>query len=139
MSLNDALYYATSAAMQRGCSKLLVVPVDLVFLSVALLSEIIERSRGTDVTLVTDAAESGTNAVFWNDIKQARFLFGSDSATHHALSAIQRGLTVKTIKDSALSFDLDHPEDLERWDASCSENERIGWRTGGAMPSSLQC
>lgn len=129
-TLNDAISFAWSAAQDVGCSELLVVPVDLIYLSADRLNGLIQYGAEADVTLVTDASETGTNVIFWKSLKTARFLFGPDSAKRHAMDAANRGLRVRVVRDDALSFDLDLPQDFVRWrelsQTSATECQRAG-------------
>lgn len=114
-TLNGAISYARLVALQDGCSECLILPVDLVYLSVDHLHEILQDGRAADVTLVPDGDGTGTNLIYWRSIEAACFLFGPNSAILHSTYALQRGLRVKSIKNGPLSFDLDLPRDLSRW------------------------
>lgn len=114
-TLNEAISFARSAALEAGCSELLIVPVDLIYLSADRLNGLIQSGAEADVTLVTDRAGTGTNAILWRSLKAAKFLFGPDSAALHANDAAERGLRVRRVKGDALSCDLDQPADLMRW------------------------
>jgi 2-phospho-L-lactate/phosphoenolpyruvate guanylyltransferase len=113
--LNEAVAFGCSEAKRRGQTELLVLPVDLVFLTSARVRDLLHNSQGADVTIVPDAAGTGTNLIRWRSIEEVRFSFGTNSAILHERSARARGLGVEIINDVDLSFDLDSPADFQTW------------------------
>jgi 2-phospho-L-lactate/phosphoenolpyruvate guanylyltransferase len=114
-SLNEAVAFGCSEAKRRGHAELLVLPVDLVFLTTARVRDLLCNSSGADVTIVPDAAGTGTNLIYWRSIEEVSFSFGTNSAILHERTARARGLRVEIIRDVDLSFDLDSPADYQIW------------------------
>ena len=114
--LNAAAMRAARMAYGAGALEVMVVPVDLPWLTSDSLRELITVFRETcDVMIVSDCAGDGTNVLLWRPSETAKFAFGVDSARRHADIAAQLGLRVVTRRDERLSFDLDTPQDLRRW------------------------
>lgn len=114
--LNGAIAIGAQAAEDAGATEIMVLPVDLPWLSVDLLHQaIVEFRNNCDVMIVTDFAGSGTNLLLWRPIGMAVFQFGDGSAQRHAEAARKLGLRVRTREDARLSFDLDTPGDLDIW------------------------
>lgn len=114
--LNGAIAIGAQAAQDAGATEIMVLPVDLPWLSAGHLHQaIIEFRNSCDVMIVTDFAGSGTNLLLWRPIEMAVFQFGEGSAQLHAEAARNRGLRVRIREDAQLSFDLDTPGDLDIW------------------------
>jgi 2-phospho-L-lactate/phosphoenolpyruvate guanylyltransferase len=112
--LNEAIAFGCSEAKRCGLTELLVLPVDLVFLTSVRVRALLHNSH-VDVMIVPDAAGKGTNLIYWRSIESVSFHFGTSSAIHHERDAKGRGLSVEIVKDKDLSFDLDSPVDFQRW------------------------
>jgi 2-phospho-L-lactate/phosphoenolpyruvate guanylyltransferase len=114
--LNGAIRIGADAALRAGLREVMVLPVDLPGVSSKRLIELVEEfRRGFDVLIVADRAGSGTNVLLWRPIDAAVFCYGSDSAQRHARSAEALGLRLAKCQDTALSFDIDTPTDLQLW------------------------
>jgi 2-phospho-L-lactate guanylyltransferase len=112
--LNDAISLGATKAQAAGATDVMVVPIDLPWLSSdRLLSVVAEAQDNCDVMIITDRAGEGTNLLLWRPIETARFHFGAGSAARHAEVAGALGLRVVTRQDCHLSFDLDTRHDLE--------------------------
>jgi 2-phospho-L-lactate guanylyltransferase len=112
--LNDAIALGAARARAAGATEVMVVPIDLPWLSSdRLLSVVAEVRDDCDVMIITDRAGEGTNLLLWRPIEIARFHFGAGSAARHAEAAGALGLRVVTRQDCHLSFDLDTRQDLE--------------------------
>lgn len=114
--LNDAIAIGARAAQDTGATEIMVLPVDLPWLSADRLHRaIVEFRNSCDVMIVTDFAGSGTNLLLWRPVGLAVFQFGEGSAGRHAEAARGLGLRVRVREDALLSFDLDTPSDLDLW------------------------
>jgi 2-phospho-L-lactate guanylyltransferase len=112
--LNGAVALGAAKAQAAGATEIMVVPIDLPWLSSdRLLSVVAEVRENCDVLIITDRAEEGTNLLLWRPIETAHFHFGAGSAARHAEVAGALGLRVVTRQDCHLSFDLDTRHDLE--------------------------
>jgi 2-phospho-L-lactate/phosphoenolpyruvate guanylyltransferase len=114
-SLNEAIAFGCLEAKRRGQTELLVLPVDLIFLTSARVRGLLHNAQDVDVTIVPDAAGKGTNLIYWRSIESVRLSFGTNSAILHEHDARARGLSVEIVNDQALSFDLDSPADFQMW------------------------
>jgi 2-phospho-L-lactate guanylyltransferase len=114
--LNGAIAIGARAAQDAGATEVMVLPVDLPWLSADRLHRaIVEFRNSCDVMIVTDFAGSGTNLLLWRPVGMAVFQFGEGSAQRHAEAARNLGLRVRVREDVLLSFDLDTPDDLDLW------------------------
>lgn len=115
--LNDGLDLARRWAVADGASALVILPGDLAAISPATLATLIETAEGglvagqPLVALVADRHGRGTNVLLVSPPDAIPFAFGPDSRTAHLAAAQAAGATIIEL-DSALSLDLDLPEDL---------------------------
>jgi 2-phospho-L-lactate/phosphoenolpyruvate guanylyltransferase len=114
-SLNEAIAFGCAEAKGRGQTEVLVLPVDLIFLTAGRVRDLLHNLRNVDVIIVPDAAGQGTNLIYWRSIESVRPRFGARSAILHERDAKARGLSVEIVNDQDLSFDLDSPADYQTW------------------------
>ncbi len=67
----------------------------------------------SQVTIVTDHHQQGTNVLVVPTGLAFRFAYGADSARRHQQEAERLGLTCRLVTDSPWRFDVDEPGDLE--------------------------
>jgi 2-phospho-L-lactate guanylyltransferase len=116
LDLNLAIGLGRNEAAKAGATELMVVPVDLPWLSSMALRVVVDEFRRKyDVMVVTDRARNGTNLLLWRPISTAEFSYGNHSAVRHAAIAERLGLRVDIRQDRQLSFDIDTPADYEQW------------------------
>jgi 2-phospho-L-lactate guanylyltransferase len=124
--LNGALRAARDAASLAGATAVLMLPADLPLLTLAALDALLE---GTDAALAAGEGRSvvaiassdvrgGTNALLLTPVDVIDPQFGEQSLEAHLRAAETAGASVQVLIDSALGFDLDTPEDLERLDVA---------------------
>jgi len=114
--LNGALACGAERAQAAGADEIMVLPVDLPWLSSHQIRLLVEASRAAgDVKVIADRAGCGTNVLLWRPAGSAQFHYGIGSARRHAATATRLGLRVSVQQDIRLSFDLDTPQDLDRW------------------------
>jgi 2-phospho-L-lactate/phosphoenolpyruvate guanylyltransferase len=120
--LNAGLHVGISAAQAGGAASVLVLPADLPGLSVAALEDLFlatdaaltAAAGGPLVAIAPSDARGGTNALLLRPPDVIAPAFGSDSFETHLRQAEAVGAAVQIVAGSALGFDLDTPEDLER-------------------------
>lgn len=120
--LNEGIRIGIAAALTADASSLLVLPGDLPLLSVDALDELLAAadaamaasSGGPVVALAPSDARGGTNAMMLRPPDVISPAFGSDSFEAHLRAAEAAGAAVQVVSGTALGFDLDTPEDLER-------------------------
>jgi 2-phospho-L-lactate guanylyltransferase len=114
--LNGALSFGASQAGAGGAAGLMVLPIDLPWLSADRLRSVAEDWQSQcDVTIIADRVGDGTNVLIWRPIETAQFQFGRGSAARHAEAARRLGLRVAMLQDRHLSFDVDTADDLAIW------------------------
>jgi 2-phospho-L-lactate guanylyltransferase len=117
LDLNGALEQARAAITARHADMdgLLIMPIDLPLSTPRSLSSVVAELG--DIVLVPDESETGTNLLL---LRQAsartfQFRFGPESYAAHCSQATASHLTLRTVRDGSLSFDVDIPKDLWRW------------------------
>ena len=111
--LNAGLDEARTDVIAGGADALLVLPIDLAFISPQTIADILEPLAASDhlVVLVTDRHGTGTNALALRPPDAIAFSFGVDSrSVHRAAAAAARARFVEV--DGPLTFDIDTPADL---------------------------
>ena len=110
--LNPALEAGRAALLQRGASELVVLPADLPFVTAADIDKLVESGRRGGFALATDAAATGTNALYVRPPVPFRFQFGPGSRFLHMEEAARVGLRAELLHVGGLEFDVDGPSDL---------------------------
>lgn len=122
--LNDAVTSGKHEAQLNGAREIMILPMDIAYLSAARLRAAISEFRAKyDVMIYTDRKFDGTNVMLWRPVASAQFKYGPQSAHHHAEIARQCGLRTLLTSDPALSFDVDTPRDLLEWSARPADDQ----------------
>ena len=128
--LNAGLAEARADAIAGGADAILVLPIDLPFVTpeaVAALLEPLTEPSADDavghVVLVTDRHGTGTNALALRPPEIIDFAFGAGSRGRHRAAA-EAANAAYTEVGGPLTVDLDTPEDLVFVEAA--ETERLG-------------
>jgi 2-phospho-L-lactate guanylyltransferase len=112
--LNAGLSEARADVVAGGAEAILVLPIDLPFVTPeaveAILAPLTEASTPT-VVLVTDRHGSGTNALALRPPDVIDFAFGPGSRRAHRAAAETAGATYVEV-GGPLKVDLDTPDDL---------------------------
>jgi 2-phospho-L-lactate guanylyltransferase len=124
--LNAGLREARDDVMAGGADTILVLPIDLPFVTSgavqALVDVLVLQERV--VVLVTDRHGTGTNALGLRPSDLVDFAFGPGSRAAHRGRADAVGARYVEIADSPLSIDLDTPDDLVLIESTAPE--RLG-------------
>jgi 2-phospho-L-lactate guanylyltransferase len=120
--LNEGIRLGVRAALDDGAASALVLPGDLPHLSVEALEQLIlaadaglaAAGGGDLVAIAPSDARNGTNALLLHPPDVIAPRFGNDSLEAHLRAADAAGAAVQVVSGSALGFDLDTPDDLER-------------------------
>jgi 2-phospho-L-lactate guanylyltransferase len=110
--LNPALDSARPALVEGGATELLILPADLPLVTADDIDLLVARGRRIGFALASDAAGTGTNALYVASPAPFRFRFGPASRFHHLEEAARLGLGADVLRLQGLEFDLDGPADL---------------------------
>ena len=145
LGLNIAVARGKAIAAEKGASAVLILPVDLPFISVADI-DLMVRSRqesrswaaeqpwsaaaksaecgqdssqaGCAIVICSDEDGDGTNALLVNALQDFSFRFGPGSFKSHIEEARKRGMMVHIVKAPGLGFDIDNEDDWLAYQAS---------------------
>ncbi|GIU87086.1 MAG: hypothetical protein KatS3mg009_1601 [Acidimicrobiia bacterium] len=95
----------------RGLSRVVVVHADL---PLASSLDVLDPGDGHLAVVVPDHRDDGTPALSVPAAAPFRFSYGPGSFARHVAEARRCGLGVAVVRDRALGFDVDLPEDLDR-------------------------
>ena len=115
--LNAGLTEARADLVAGGAEAILVLPIDLPFVTAEALAAVLEPLSGppatasSHVVLVTDRHGTGTNALGLRPPDVIEFAFGPGSRRAHRAAAEAAGATYTEV-GGPLTVDLDTPEDL---------------------------
>jgi 2-phospho-L-lactate guanylyltransferase len=104
-----------AAAMERGATRVLLVPGDCPALDPAEVDDLLADADGVeppDVVVVPDRHGSGTNALLLTPPDAIRPAFGPGSRERHERLAAEAGASVASIDVPTLGLDVDTVEDL---------------------------
>jgi len=129
--LNAGLAEARADVIAGGAEAILVLPIDLPFVTAEAVSALIEPfaqppaadDAARHVVLVTDRHGTGTNALALRPPDIIDFAFGAGSRGRHRAAAEAAHATYTEV-GGPLTVDLDTPEDLVFVEAA--ETERLG-------------
>jgi 2-phospho-L-lactate/phosphoenolpyruvate guanylyltransferase len=129
--LNAGLGEAREDVMAGGADVILVLPIDLPFVTSAAIEAVLAPlDAGGDpsaplAVLVTDRHGTGTNALVLRPPDVIGFAFGSGSRAAHRAAAEQAGAAYMEV-EGPLSVDLDTPDDLVFVQSRTREPGRAG-------------
>ena len=118
MGLNAGLDQARSDAILDGIHTLVILHGDLPNLraeDVITLVRGLPADGGPGVAIAPDRAGTGTNALALQPPGVINFRFGAGSFAKHAEEVELAGVPCVAVDRAGLAFDLDTPEDLQRW------------------------
>jgi len=115
------------AAMERGATRVVLVPGDCPALDPAELDRLLESEPdGPDVIVVPDRHGDGTNALVLSPPDVMRPAFGPGSRARHEQLALDAGAACIAVEVPSLGLDVDTLDDLE------ALREALGRLRGGA-------
>ena len=127
--LNSGLREARDDAIAGGADAIVIIPIDLPFLTADALAALIAPvgvvGQRPLVVLAPDRHSRGTNALVLAPPDAIEFGFGGDSRAAHAACAAEAGARYVEL-DGPLSVDLDTPEDLLLIEALATETAHAG-------------
>jgi len=123
-SHSNAATIGIRTAVERGATRVLLVPGDCPSLNAAEVDELLSEPAG--VTVVPDRHGTGTNALVLDPPEVIAPGFGPDSCERHVERAREAGVHVSVRHMPSLSLDVDTGEDLD------ALQEALAASTGGA-------
>ena len=126
--LNRGLAEARADVVAGGAEAILVLPIDLPFVSVEAVRAVVAAlvaSGPAAVVLATDRHGSGTNALGLRPPDVIDFAFGPGSRRAHRAAAEAAGATYTEI-EGPLTVDLDTADDLVFVESARQEGLRVG-------------
>jgi 2-phospho-L-lactate guanylyltransferase len=125
--LRAGLAEARDDVVAGGADAVMVLPIDLPFVSTAAIDALLDAlpASGPAVVLVADRHGTGTNALVLRPPEVVDFAFGPGSRGAHGDLARAAGAPYIEV-ESPLSFDLDTPDDLVLMDSTDPEKIRVG-------------
>ena len=118
MGLNAGLDQARSDAILDGIHTLVVLHGDLPNLradDIVTLIHGLPADGAPGVAIAPDRAGTGTNGLGLQPPGVINFRFGAGSFAKHAEEVERAGVACVAVDRAGLAFDLDTPEDLQRW------------------------
>lgn len=113
--LADVVDSALQDLEQRGAASVLICMSDLPNLTVQDVAGVVRQLEESDVVLVPDLAEQGTNVIAVKPATGLPSCLGhDDSLQRHHARARSLGLSVSIQLSSGIGFDVDRPGDLDR-------------------------
>ncbi len=125
--LNGAVTVGAALATVGGASHLLVLPVDLPFLSRMELNCLLDGVKtacscegmgavsANTFFICSDQKQQGTNALVLPAGSGFQFGYGRNSYHHHQREAIRLGWSCQTIQLPSIQFDLDTEQDYNHY------------------------
>lgn len=117
--LNTAVARAFEIARHHEAAGVLILPVDLPYVTVEDISLMIATGLGPPsdgargvMAVAPDKAGEGTNALFLCPAQEFEFHFGPQSLQCHIHEALAREIAIRLVYTPGLQFDLDTAEDL---------------------------
>jgi 2-phospho-L-lactate guanylyltransferase len=123
--LNAGLAEARTDVVAGGAEAILVLPIDLPFVTPEAVAALVAALAGASgsVVLVTDRHGTGTNALGLRPPTVIDFAFGAGSRGRHRAAAELAGARYVEL-DGPLAIDLDTPDDLVLVEST--DPERLG-------------
>lgn len=125
--LNTAVASALVVAAENGVDGVMVLPVDLPFVTPADIALMVDAGLDAPASpdqgvmaIAPDKDGCGTNALFLRPPFAFDFHFGPQSLQRHIAEAVERQVAVRLVYTPGLQFDLDTDEDLLAFQAAAA-------------------
>jgi 2-phospho-L-lactate/phosphoenolpyruvate guanylyltransferase len=127
IGLNAGLREARADVVAGGAEAILVLPVDLPFVTAAAIDDVVSAllADETTVVLVTDRHATGTNALGLRPPDVIDVAFGPGSRAAHRTLAEAAGVRYAEL-EGPLAIDLDTPDDLVFIESAAPERLGVG-------------
>jgi 2-phospho-L-lactate guanylyltransferase len=119
--LNPAIAQGAQWAVAHGGGSILIVPVDLPWITPADLEALIDLAiEPRCLVIAPDRRDDGTNLMLVRPPDALRFAYGAASFNAHRAQAAKRGLNVRIYRSPTSGLDLDVPDDLALYQAGAA-------------------
>jgi 2-phospho-L-lactate guanylyltransferase len=108
--LDEAVGAAVAEQAAAGFGRVIVAHGDLPL--ARELSWLADTATPDEVVLVPDRRDDGTNVACLPSAAGFRFAYGAGSFDRHRAEATRLGLALRVVRDAALGWDVDVPDDL---------------------------
>jgi len=113
--LADVVDNALEELERRGATSVMICMSDLPDLNVQDIASVARQLEESDVVLVPDLLQQGTNVIAVKPATVLPSCLGHEDSLHlHQTRALALGLSVSVQLSSGIGFDVDRPDDLER-------------------------
>lgn len=118
-ALNPALQRATEVVKLWRANSVLVLPVDLPFITLDDIHQMLEMGRTSEdcIVIATDYEKDGTNALLVRPPGLIEYSYGDGSFARHVAMAREKRASVHVYQSDTIAIDVDTPEDLESYNA----------------------
>jgi len=117
--LNAALEDGRAAVLSEleHDESLLILPIDLPYASIEAIGQVL--SHPADIVIAPDESGTGTNLLLLRRaaLRRLSFAYGPGSYAAHHAAARALALTIETVTDRRIAFDLDEPQHYVAWRA----------------------
>jgi FO synthase len=110
--LNSAVTEGVNFLAERNVSRGMILHGDMPLVRASDLTELIERSVKSEITLVGCRHSQGTNALITRLPSPIPFLYGEESLQRHLDAARENKIDITTVSHSRLAHDINSSEDL---------------------------
>ncbi len=116
--LNPAITQAVHWAVKIAARSVLIIPVDLPLITPDDLNNMLDLALEPNVMVIApDRHSAGTNVLLVRPPDAIRYAYGTASFNTHRAQAIAHGLAFHEYRSPTTAFDIDLPDDLERYRA----------------------
>jgi len=115
--LNQALEQGIAWAVAQGANQVLLLPLDLPYLTLSALEALLALALANQPSVVMAPCQhqQGTNALLLTPPQAIQPHFGPDSFVRHRQAALLAGCSCHIYQNHALAFDLDTIADWEQF------------------------
>ena len=110
--LNAAITEALDYVYQQGQQQALVLHADIPLVTAADISQLCQRYKAGQVSLVSDAAADGSNALILPLPLTFPLAYGINSAAAHKAACLKAGIVCEELSLVNLQLDIDNNDDL---------------------------
>lgn len=115
VGLNGALMAGRARVRRAGGAWMLILPSDLPLATAVDVAAVLATADGRGVVICGDERQTGTNALLLPTAVSFRFQYGPDSLRRHVAEARRLQLPLTIVDNTRLRFDLDTPQDWQRY------------------------